>query len=213
MNVAQMQAAGWAGAGTVTDNARVVWSSATASKSMATTADLIVYRSFRGVADIPSPIADIESFAPSKKSIIRDSDYYEIPPFLRKQSDIPSKPVPKILDPKDVISLANEILIDKRLIGKLVEILDQSAFEVEVLEIFKTDLQFLNKEELWSAILAWILIQLEEYGEWNEKTISAIEALANGLEPTKLNKAFQIFNAKMADLGMHGWLTLDFENE
>jgi hypothetical protein len=109
-----------------------------------------------------------------------------------------------------VILLANEILTDKKMIAELVSILDESKFEQEVLEILMHDLQFLNKEELWSAILAWILLRLEEYGDWNDQTISAIESLTNDIDSSKLNKAFQVFNIKMADLGMHGWLTLDF---
>ena len=89
--------------------------------------------------------------------------------------------------------------------------IDESRLDKEVLDIFKIDLQFLTAEELWSAVLGWILLQLEVYGDWNEKTILAIEWLTNNIEPVKLNRAFQIMNTKMSDLGMHGWLTLDFD--
>ena len=228
MNVAQMQAAGWAGAGTVNTNpTQVLWRMATVSRSMAlpavaakpaTNIDYALYdlprvfRSSREADDSAPTLGDLDAFASSKKSLLeRGADYYEIPSFLRKQDEKEVTPKPKILDPKDVIEMANEILIDKKLIGELVGILDESVFEDELLEIFKTDLSFLNKQELWSAVLAWILLQLEEYGDWNEQTIAAIEELTNDLEPAKLNKAFQVFNVKMADLGMHGWLTLDFD--
>jgi len=218
MNVAQMQAAGWAGAGTVKDTSHhIQYQMASVSKCVPLNSPGVDYsaydlpRVFRSSRDTTPGPTDLEIFMSSKESLIKGVDYYEIPSFLRKQDEKEVTPKPKILDPKDVIEMANEILIDKKLIGELVGILDESIFEDELLEIFKTDLSFLNKQELWSAVLAWILLQLEEYGDWNEQTIAAIEELTNDLEPAKLNKAFQVFNVKMTDLGMHGWLTLDFD--
>jgi Ca-activated chloride channel family protein len=216
MNIAQMQAAGWSGAGSVTDAIdipKIDWSAPSASIRMPTTASLLnaSYDSY----DLPRVLRSSQKISESihfKESLNRSEDNYDIPAFLRKQAEKVSAPTPKpkLLDPKDVILLANEILTDKKMIAELVSILDESKFEQEVLEILMHDLQFLNKEELWSAILAWILLRLEEYGDWNDQTISAIESLTNDIDSSKLNKAFQVFNIKMADLGMHGWLTLDF---
>lgn len=228
MNVAQMQAAGWAGAGTVhTSTAQVVWRKASVSRSVAlpvnaasagTTVDYALYdlprvfRSSREASDLMPTMADLNSFAPAKDAIKTDPEYYEIPAFLRKQSDDVA-PTPKIkyLEPHNVIEKANEILISKDCINQLAGILAGATFKEEVLELFNTELKFLKPEELWTAILAWLLLQLEEYGDFNEQTTLAIEQLTNELDPVKLNKAFQIFNIKMADIGMHGWLTLDFD--
>lgn len=225
MNVAQMQAAGWGGAGTVMDTS-VQYSRATVAakcvvfRKSSTSYDSYdmpkLFRSSRGSAPI---MADLSSFAPAKDSINRGPDYYDIPAFLRKQDSLEMDEMQEsiqsqkvvYLDPKDVIDRANDILVNTQLLPKFILSLNDLPIEQEVQNVLTQDLAFLSKEELWTAILAWLLINLEEYEHFSEKTTNAIEELTNSLDPAKLNKAFQILNFKMADIGLHGWLSLNFD--
>ena len=219
MNVAQMQAAGWAGAGSLTDTLSQVQFSV--SKCVALNRSSVSYDSydmpklFRSSRSAAPIMADLNSFAPAKDSINRGPDYYDIPAFLRKQeaADMEAIQQEKIdyLEPKDVIDRANDILIDKNLLPKFISALNDLPIKEEVLDVLSKDLAFLSKEDLWTAILAWLLLNLEEYDHFNEKTTSAIEDLTNSLDPAKLNKAFQVLNLKMADIGLHGWLSLNFD--
>lgn len=225
MNVAQMQAAGWGGAGTVIDNS-IQYSRATvAAKCVVLNKASVSYDSydlpklFRSSRSATPVMADLNSFAPAKDALNRGPDYYDIPAFLRKQDSLemdeiqesiqPQKVI--YLEPKDVIDRANDILVNKHLLPKFILSLNDLSIEEEVQNVLSKDLSSLSKDELWTAILAWLLINLEEYEHFNEKTVNAIEELTNSLDPATLNKAFQVLNAKMADIGLHGWLSLNFD--
>ena len=224
MNVAQMQAAGWAGAGTVQDTShQVLYSMASVSKSVAyskkSTIDYAqydlprVFRSSRAADDSMPTMADLNSFAPAKESIDRGPDYYEIPAFLRKQDDGRAE-VEKIdyTDPEHVIEMANAILTNKSHFGELVKALEQANIEPEILEAFRSHLDFLSKEEQWTAVLAWLLLRLEDYVDWAELTKAAVEELANQMDPIKLNKAFRVLNLRMQDVSLSGWLIVECDN-
>lgn len=216
MNVAQMQAAGWAGTGTVIDQkARpryCVARCAVIDNASISYDSYDMPRLFRSSRNTAPVMADLNSFAPAKDAINRNSDLYDIPAFLRKQTEsLISKVQIAYLEPKDVIDRANAILKSKDQVDAFISSLNELPIEQEVSEVLNNDLSFLNKEELWIAVLAWLLINLEEYEHFNEKTTGAIEDLANNLDPAKRNHALQILNAKMADIGLHGWLTLDFD--
>ncbi|OYY21362.1 MULTISPECIES: VIT domain-containing protein [unclassified Polynucleobacter] len=212
MTIAQMQASGWGGAGSVLDgSSHILFSKsksftskcATINLSSATYASYDMPRVFRS-----SPITG-DSPISLQESISGDSDYYDIPAFLRKQATESEQAAPKIkyLDPADVIELANTIILNKALFANFVKKMDQSSFDVEVSELFNSCLKFLSQEQLWTTVLAWLLLHLEESGNWNENTKSVIQELTNEMDAIQLNKALRVFNTKMNNIGMHEWLS------
>ncbi len=222
MAVAQMQAAGWGGAGSIQDrSSHVQYSIASPSRHVKLNRSTTVYdsydmpRVFRSsrIASTPAPtLGDLDSFASPSKTTNNGPDYYDIPSFLRKHATEVKQPEPKInhLAPADVIDIANASILNKALLANFVQKMDQSSFEDDVSEMLTSCLQFLSKEQLWVVVLAWLLLHLEESGNWNEKTKNVIQALVNEMDAVKLNKAFRVFNAKMNDIDMHTWLSFTF---
>ncbi len=219
MTVAQMQAAGWGGAGSVVDSSsHIQYSIAPTSKSFrmhsSSTAfasyDIPrVFRSSKIATDRAPLLADLDSFTSPQENLGRGSDYYDIPAFLRKQATESEQSAPKIkyFDPTDVINLANTIILSKALFPDFVKTMDQPLFDVEVSEVFNSCLKFLSQEQLWTTVLAWLLLHLEESGNWNENTKSVVQELTNEMDAIQLNKALRVFNTKMNNIGMHEWLS------
>jgi len=187
MNVAQMQAAGWSGAGSVIDTS-IQYSKSVAAKCIVLNKTSTSYdsydlpRLFRSSRAAAPVLADLNSFAPAKDALNRGPDYYDIPAFLRKQSEevirteeLIEEPQIVYLEPKDVIDRANDILVNPGLLEKFISSLNDLPIEQEVSEVLNIDLSFLSKEDLWTAVLAWLLINLEEYGHFKEKTMRYIE--------------------------------------
>ncbi|MBU3594597.1 VWA domain-containing protein [Polynucleobacter sp. 71A-WALBACH] len=212
MTIAQMQAAGWGGAGSVLDGSpHILFSKsksftskcATLNLSSATYASYDMPRVFRS-----SPITG-DSPIPLQESIGGDPDYYDIPAFLRKQATESEQAAPKIkyLDPTDIIEIANTVILSKALFADFVKTMDQSLFDVEVSEVFNSCLKFLSQEQLWTTVLAWLLLHLEESGNWSENTKSVIQELTNEMDAIELGKALRVFNTKMNNIGMHEWLS------
>lgn len=212
ITIAQMQAAGWGGAGSVLDGSpHILFSKsksftskcATINLSSATYASYDMPRVFRS-----SPITR-DSPISLQESISGNPDYYDIPAFLRKQAIESEQATPKIkyLDPADVIEIANTVILSKALFADFVKTMDQSLFDVEVSELFNSCLKFLSQEQLWTTVLAWLLLHLEESGNWNENTKSVIQELTNQMDAIELSKALRVFNTKMNNIGMHEWLS------
>lgn len=221
MTIAQMQAAGWSGAGSVLDGSphilfsksrSFVSKSAAINLSSATYASYDMPRVFRSskiTVDSAPLLTDLDSAASLQESISEDPDYYDIPAFLRKQAIESELSAPKIkyLNPADVIELANAIILNKALFTNFVKTMDQSLFDAQASEVFNSCLKFLSKEQLWTTLLAWLLLNLEESGNWNENTKEVIRRLTNEMDAIQLNKALRVFNTKMGNIGMYEWLS------
>ena len=204
--IAQMQAAGWGGAGSV-------YEVAYSSKSMPmydrmqdsiNTVDLLapgvwsdlampkIFRSSRAEADS----TDLGGSSIDKKlPLKKDVDDYEIPAFLRRDG---SKPTPQIKDdpllPRDVVSIANDNLIKEGNLSLFVREIEEKLFSDELNFVLNKLQNSMNREQAWTIILYWILFKLTDEIEWNEDTKITIETLVSELNPKVFNSGLDVVN-------------------
>jgi Ca-activated chloride channel family protein len=214
--IAQMQAAGWGGAGSVYEVAyssksmpmydAIQYSLNTVDSIMPGCSDLRmprVYRSSRAEADSTDlGGSSIDKKLPSNK----DVDNYEIPAFLKRDG---GKPTSQIKDdpllPRDVVSIANDNLIKERNLSLFVREIEEKLFSDELNFVLKKLQNSMNREQAWTIILYWILFKLTDEIEWNEDTKITIETLVSELNPKVFNSGLDVVNLVFKYLSPIRW--------
>jgi Ca-activated chloride channel family protein len=219
--IAQMQAAGWGGAGSVQmevlycrsapmqDNIQFSISSFNAPTPAGDVADYSQYdmpRVFRS-SSINTPAPSLGSSYDLKTVLKKDEDYYEIPAFLRKQADddqvAPAKVV--YLSPQDIASIANHDLQNRTQISSFVKSVESQLLSDELKYALDKLQESMSSEQAWIIVMSWILFKLSDAITWNEKTKETIELLVNELEPKLFNAGLDVVNREFGLLKPKFW--------
>jgi Ca-activated chloride channel family protein len=219
--IAQMQAAGWGGAGSVQmevlycrsapmqDNIQFSISSFNAPTPAGDVADYSQYdmpRVFRS-SSINTPAPSLGSSYDLKTVLKKDEDYYEIPAFLRKQADddrvAPAKVV--YLSPQDIASIANHDLQNRTQISSFVKSVESQLLSDELKYALDKLQESMSSEQAWTIVMSWILFKLSDAITWNEKTKETIELLVNELEPELFIAGLDVVNREFGLLKPKFW--------
>ena len=209
--IAQMQVAGWGGAGTVHDSTKVyahkamVFRQAVGSSMLNSPplqdAMITSYEAF----DIPKVFRNDRSAAASK--LVTDEDYYEIPEFLRKQEDkaalerIKKDP----LRPEEIIQIANYALNQKSNLAFFIREIKDKELWKDLLVLIEKIGNRSSHEDAWIIVLSWMLFKLENEIEWNENTKETIEALATQMDPKQFRAGFEVVSNTLKNLTPTYW--------
>jgi Ca-activated chloride channel homolog len=207
--IAQMQAAGWGGAGTVhetvlhcmapmQDSIQYSMASVSACRSSSSDIDYSKYdlpRVFRSSREA-SPAPTLGSSYDSKTTLDRGADYYEIPAFLRKQADDDQVAPPKVvfLLPQDIASIANHDLQNRHQISSFVKSVEGHLLSDELKYVLDKLQESMSSEQAWTIVMSWILFKISDAITWNEKTKETIELLVNELDPKLFNTGLDVVN-------------------
>ncbi len=209
--IAQMQVAGWGGAGTVHDSSRVYAHKAmvfrqAAGSTMLNSAPLqdSMIASYEAL-DVPKVFRNDRSAAASK--LVTDEDYYEIPAFLRKQTDkvIPERIKEDPLTPKQIIQIANHALDRQSNLAFFIREVTSQELATNLFITIKKIGNMSSDEKAWIIVLSWILFKLENQFEWNEKTKETIESLVNQLDPKQFRIGFEVASQVLKNLTPTRW--------
>lgn len=218
--IAQMQAAGWGGAGTVHESV-VAYCKApmqdsfqpSRSKMIATPLNSQVdysqydlprvFRTSKSSHDAPLPANSVRI----SHDLDLDAEFYEIPSFLRKQAEEDQAPSIKVnpLLPRDVIAIANTNIAPKILIDLFVREVESKLFSDELKFVFDKLQNVMSREQSWIIILSWILFKLSDDLDWNEDTKERIEQMVNELEPKTFNAGLDVVNHAFKHLSPIRW--------
>ena len=197
LNIAQMQAAGWGGAGSVRySDCDIQFSLACPSKSIDvdySKYDLPrVFRMSRTETDL-DPTICADAIPNSKTPLDKDSEYYEIPAFLRKQTAPQPENINSGLHFENIIALANQELDSEKNLARFLQQAETLELGKEVSYILARLNRFLSHETSWIVLLAWLL-QSEINADWKEEAKDAIQTLANKLDPVTLNISLDLIS-------------------
>lgn len=208
--IAQMQAAGWGGAGSVhmealychsssmQENIQFSLSSFSAPTSAGDAVDYSEYdlpRVFRSSREsTPSP--SLGASYDSKIALDKDADYYEIPAFLRKQADDDQVSQPKVetLSPENIVYFANHHLQNRYQTSSFVKSVEGHLLSDELKHVLDKLQESMDSEQAWIIVMSWILFKLSDDITWNEKTKDTIELLVNELDPKLFNTGLGVVN-------------------
>jgi Ca-activated chloride channel family protein len=207
--IAQMQVAGWGGAGTVHDSTRVY-----AHKAM-------VFRKAAGSgmlnsapmqdAVMPSYDAlDVPKVFRAKSAasqIITDEDHHGIPEFLikRKESIRHEKRREDPLSPEQIIQIANHALNQKSNLAFFIREIKDKELWKDILVLIKKIGNRSSHEDAWIIVLSWMLFKLENEIEWNEDTKKTIESLATQMDPNQFRADFEVVSNTLKNLTPTHW--------
>ena len=188
--IAQMQAAGWGGAGSV-------YEVAYSSKSMpmydtlqkcVDSIELNLPRVYRNSRAEAAPPVLGGGALDKKLPLHKGDDYYEIPAFLRRDG---SNPAPQIKEgpllPHEVVFIANRDLTIKTHLSLFVKEIEEKLFSDELKYVLNKLQNSMSREQAWVIVMSWILFKLADEIQWNVNTKETIETLARELNPTILN--------------------------
>lgn len=215
--IAQMQAAGWGGFGSVHEDAY--------------SSNLVSFSSSRMSESIHPIVHACRSSNISNSSDILPSsdDFYEVPAFLRKdfsslemsmsssekitkKSDVIPNLLNKYLNketkpisPSDVIKIANEEIKVPQDITSFIELINKQKMAPELLQVVGNLINKQGVRDAWILILAWLIIRLDEKATWNKLTKDAIEELTNQLDRSKLDDGLQLLTFEMFEVTKDYW--------
>ena len=209
--IAQMQVAGWGGAGTVHESTQVyahksirakqaissgMLNSAPMQDAMMPRYDaLAVPKLFRHTK--PAPGTRFES----------DEDIGEIPEFLRKQED---KAAPEIikkdpLSPEQIIQITNHALNKKSNLAFFIREIKDKELWKDLLVLIEKIKNRSSHEDAWIIVLSWMLFKLENEIEWNENTKETIESLATEMDPNQFRAGFEVVSHFLKNITPTRW--------
>jgi len=217
--IAQMQAAGWGGFGSVHEDAYSSKLVSFSSSRMSESINPIVH------ACRSSNISNSSNILPSS------DDFYEAPAFLRKdfsslemmllkpsfekinkKSDVIPNLVNKYLNkeskpisPSDVIKIANREIKVPQDITSFIELINKQKMAPELLQVVGNLINKQGVRDAWTLILAWLIIRLDEKATWNKLTKDAIEELTNQLDRSKLDDGLQLLTLEMFEVTKDYW--------
>ncbi len=195
--IAQMQAAGWGGAGSAQDQPTAQRSiKAFCAPSMMNSMSYAQY-------DIPKVFRSSNSSSSTlNANDLNSFDEYEIPHFLRKQAD-EDLSIP--LSPQQVIDIANFEIDEAEDFDEFIKAINSQKLDKELVKIIKNLNKFLSDKDAWLVILYWLSIQFEDDTDWNELTRTSIEQLGNNLKPDDLAKGLSYLNGELTTVNIRYW--------
>jgi Ca-activated chloride channel family protein len=211
--IAQMQAAGWGGAGTVHETvlhcmAPMQDSIQFSRKFDSLNAADISYDQF----DIPKVFrsGSIDKFTADLSANIPtnlDDEAYEIPAFLRSQTQSAESlfVVERRPTPEDIAILANSELQRVDQFSEFVLKVEVASLSEELKAVLDTLQNSMDREQAWTIVMSWILFKLSDEITWTQNTRVTIELLVNGLDPKLFNAGFEIANRAMPSLSPSSW--------
>jgi hypothetical protein len=136
-----------------------------------------------------------------------DAEFYEIPSFLRKQSDEDRTPSIKVdpLLPRDIVAIANANIAPKISLDLFVREVESKLFADELKFVLEKLQNAMGREEAWIIILSWMLFKLADDLDWNEETQERIEQLVNELDPKIFNSGLDVVNQVFKHLSPVRW--------
>jgi len=211
--IAQMQAAGWGGAGTVHETvlhcmAPMQDSIQFSRKFDSLNAADISYDQF----DIPKVFrsgsinkftADLSAKIPNNL----DDEAYEIPAFLRSQTQSAESlfAVERRPTPEDIAILANSELQRVDQFSEFVLKVEVASLSEELKAVLDTLQNSMDREQAWTIVMSWILFKLSDEISWTQNTRETIELLVNELDPKLFNAGFEVANGAMPSLSPSSW--------
>ena len=216
--IAQMQAAGWGGAGTVHE---------TVLHCMAPLQDSIQLplntgsfsapsRSERIYSQLNSPqvfrssgSSHDESFMPMSERIQLDHDneMHDIPAYLRRQveedKNAPVKQKP--LSPRDVFGIANANIASNIPLSAFIQDVEGKLFPDELKDVLHELQNTMGREEAWVIVLVWMLFKLDNDLNWSEEAKTRIEQLVNELDPKIFNAGLAVVNQEFECIKPRHW--------
>jgi|GEM_PF-2428819 len=193
VHVANMQVAGWGGAGTVHDVAFAARRSLKAKKEQPI---------FDNSINIPSFMRDglIQLSIPEASSDV-DTD------VVKESDETPVKtPEVNALTVADMLIYADEVWgqstypdgqsLEAQMVI-FIERVNTHKLPDNLAKIFILDLMFLTKSEQWAVTMAWLLIKLDSDRVIHTNTVQAIKQLASQLSPQAFAMALDAFESEM----------------
>ena len=218
--IAQMQSAGWGGAGTIhesvqycmapiQDSIQFSRSSIDASISVPSGVDYSqydlprVFRSSGSSHDAPL----MANSARISHDLDLDAEFYEIPSFLRKQAEENQEGSIKLdpLLPRDIAAIANANIAPKISLDLFVREVESKLFADELKFALDKLQNAMGREEAWVIVLSWILFKLSDDFDWNEESKERIEQLVNELDPKIFNSGLGVVNQVFKHLSPIRW--------
>jgi Ca-activated chloride channel family protein len=216
--IAQMQAAGWGGAGTVRE---------TALYSMAPLQDSIQFSLNSGGPSEPSRSEMIYSqfdsprvfrssgsshdeslTAKSEKVRLDHQDaMYDIPAYLRRQAEKNPNPpaIQKPLSPRDVFTIANANIASNTPLSSFMQDVESKLLPDELKSVLHELQNTMDRKDAWVIVLVWMLFKLDDDLHWDEETRKRIEQLVNELDPQKFYAGLVVVNREWECLNPRHW--------
>jgi Ca-activated chloride channel family protein len=211
--IAQMQAAGWGGAGTVMYEDMLCSGSMQDSVQFSRKFDSLdvagdsydqfdIPKVFRS-GSINQPTASLSAKIPNNLG----DEYYEIPAFLRGQTQSVESlfAVERWPTPEDIATLANSQLHRIEQFSEFVLKVEAASLSEELKAVLDTLQNSMNREQAWTIVMSWILFKLSDEITWAQTTREAIELLANQLDPKLFISGFEVANHALASLNNSRW--------
>ena len=212
--IAQMQAAGWGGAGTVhetvlhcmaplQDSVQLplnAGSFSTPSRSEKIYSQLNSPQIFRS-----SGSSHDESFMAMSERIQLDHDdeMHDIPAYLRRQveedQNAPVKQKP--LSPRDVFAIANTNIP----LSAFIQDVESKLLPDELKSVLHELQNTMSREEAWVIVLVWMLFKLDNDLNWSEEAKTRIEQLVNELDPRIFNSGLAVVNQEFEFIKPRHW--------
>ena len=219
--IAQMQAAGWGGAGTIQESVVAYCKVSMQDSFQPSRSEMIaatplnsqvdysqydlprVFRTSKSSHDAPL----MANSARISHDLDLDAEFYEVPPFLRKQADEDRTPSIKVdpLLPRDVVAIANANIAPKISLNLFVREVESKLFADELKFVLDKLQNAMGREEAWIIILSWMLFKLADDLDWNEETKERIEQLVNELDPKTFNSGLDVVNQVFKHLSPIRW--------
>lgn len=212
--IAQMQAAGWGGAGTVHE---------TVLHCMAPMQDSISFSLNSAIMSDPSRSERIDSqfdsprlFRSSGSShdeafsakyervqLDHEDEIHDIPAFLRRQveedQNAPVKQKP--LSPRDVFAIANTNIP----LSAFIQAVESKLLPDELKSVLHELQNIMGREEAWVIVLVWMLFKLDNDLNWSEEAKTRIEQLVNELDPKIFNAGLAVVNQEFECIKPRHW--------
>jgi Ca-activated chloride channel family protein len=212
--IAQMQAAGWGGAGTVHETVLHCMAPLQDSIQLPLNAGsfLTPSRSEKIYSQLNSPqifrssgSSHDESFMAMSERIQLDHDdeMNDIPTYLRRQveedQNAPVKQKP--LSPRDVFAIANTNIP----LSAFIQDVESKLLPDELKSVLHELQNAMSREEAWVIVLVWMLFKLDNDLNWSEQAKTRIEQLVNKLDPKIFNAGLAVVNQEFEFIKPRHW--------
>ena len=212
--IAQMQAAGWGGAGTVhetvlhcmapmQDSISFSLNSASVSDPSRSEKIGIQYDSPRVFRSSGSTHDESFSARYDRIQLDHDDEMHDIPAYLRRQveedQNAPVKQKP--LSPRDVFAIANANIP----LSAFIQDVESKLLPDELKSVLHELQNTMGREEAWVIVLVWMLFKLDNDLNWSEEAKTRIEQLVNKLDPKIFNAGLAVVNQEFECIKPRHW--------
>ena len=212
--IAQMQAAGWGGAGTVhetvlhcmapmQDSIQHSFNSAGLSDPSRSEKIDIQYDSPRVFRSSGSSHDESFSARYDRTQPDHEDEMHDIPAYLRRQveedQNAPVKQKP--LSPRDVFAIANTNIP----LSAFIQDVESKLLPDELKSVLHELQNTMSREEAWVIVLVWMLFKLDNDLNWSEEAKTRIEQLVNELDPRIFNAGLAVVNQEFEFIKPRHW--------